>query len=120
MITEARTQRIQKIFELDGHIYAFVSTKIDLCFSAFKRYKRFMTLNYNHMHPFIHVYEAKIHDSKAMREIPYDTMAHYISDREYNDFGNLYIISVSERYSSSKPKRMSDSSPRPRKGGVCR
>lgn len=31
MIAEARKRRIQKIFELDGHVYAFDSTTIDLC-----------------------------------------------------------------------------------------
>lgn len=36
--------------------------------------------------------EAKVHDSKAMPEIPYENGAHYIFDRGYNDFGNLYTI----------------------------
>lgn len=36
MIAEARKRRIQKIFELDGHVYAFDSTTIDLCLSVFE------------------------------------------------------------------------------------
>lgn len=36
MIAEARKRRIQKIFELDGHVYAFDSTTIDLCLSMFE------------------------------------------------------------------------------------
>lgn len=36
MIAEARRRRIQKIFELDGHVYAFYSTTIDLCLSVFE------------------------------------------------------------------------------------
>ena len=36
MITEARKRRIQKIFERDGHVYAFDSTTIDLCLSVFE------------------------------------------------------------------------------------
>lgn len=36
MIAEARRRRIQKIFELDGHVYAFDSTTIDLCLSVFE------------------------------------------------------------------------------------
>ena len=34
MIAEARKRRINKIFELDGHVYAFDSTTIDLCLSV--------------------------------------------------------------------------------------
>ena len=36
MIAEARKRRINKIFELDGHVYAFDSTTIDLCLSVFE------------------------------------------------------------------------------------
>ena len=36
MIAEARKRRINKIFELDGHVYAFDFTTIDLCLSVFE------------------------------------------------------------------------------------
>lgn len=36
MIAEARKRRINKIFELGGHVYAFDSTTIDLCLSVFE------------------------------------------------------------------------------------
>ena len=36
MIAEARKRRILKIFELDGHVYTFDSTTIDLCLSVFE------------------------------------------------------------------------------------
>lgn len=36
MISEARKRRIDKIFELDGHVYAFDSTTIDLYLSVLK------------------------------------------------------------------------------------
>lgn len=36
MIAEARRRRIDKIFELEGHVYAFDSTTIDLCLSVFE------------------------------------------------------------------------------------
>ena len=36
MIAEARKRRINKIFELDGHVYAFDSTTVDLCLSVFE------------------------------------------------------------------------------------
>ncbi|WP_236082681.1 transposase, partial [Bacteroides stercoris] len=35
---------------------------------------------------------ANIHDSKVMLEIPYESGAHYIFDRGYNDFSNLNTI----------------------------
>ncbi|WP_455623695.1 DUF4372 domain-containing protein, partial [Parabacteroides sp.] len=36
MISEVRKRGIDKIFELDGHVYAFDSTTIDLCLSVFE------------------------------------------------------------------------------------
>ncbi len=35
MIAEARSKRITDIFKLDGNVYAFDSTTIDLCLSVF-------------------------------------------------------------------------------------
>lgn len=102
MIAEARKRRIQKIFELDGHVYAFDSTTIDLCLSVFEWAKFRKHKGGIKMHTlydveaqipaFVHITEAKVHDSKAMPEIPYEKGAHYIFDRGYNDFGNLYTI----------------------------
>ena len=101
MIAEARKRRIQKIFELDGHVYAFDSTTIDLCLSVFEWAKfrkhkggiKMHTLyNVNQVTAFVHITEVKVTNSKAMPEIPYEKDAHYIFDRGYNDFGNLYTI----------------------------
>ena len=102
MIAEARKRRIRKIFELDGHVYAFDSTTIDLCLSVFEwaRFRKHkggikMHTLYDveaQVPAFVHITEAKVHDSKAMPEIPYENGAHYIFDRGYNDFGNLYTI----------------------------
>lgn len=102
MIAEARSRRIQKIFELDGHVYAFDSTTIDLCLSVFEWAKFRKHKGGIKMHTlydveaqvpaFVHITPAKVHDTKAMPEIPYEAGAHYIFDRGYNDFGNLYTI----------------------------
>ena len=107
MIAEARKRRIQKIFELDGHVYAFDSTTIDLCLSVFE-WAKFRNKGGIKMHKlydveaqvpaFVHITEAKVHDSKAMPEIPYEKSAHYIFDRGYNDFGNLYTINCIEAF----------------------
>ena len=108
MIAEARRGRIQKIFELDGHVYAFDSTTIDLCLSVFEWAKFRKHKGGIKMHTlydveaqvpaFVHITQAKVHDSKAMPEIPYEKGAHYIFDRGYNDFGNLYTINRIEAF----------------------
>ena len=41
---------------------------------------------------FVHITAANVHDTKALPEIPYESGAHYIFDRGYNDFENLYKI----------------------------
>lgn len=102
MIAEARKRRIERIFELDGHVYAFDSTTIDLCLSVFewakfRKHKGGIKMNTLYdveaeVPAFVHITPANIHDTKAMSVIPYERGAHYIFDRGYNDFGNLYTI----------------------------
>ncbi len=102
MISEARKRRIGNIFELDGHVYAFDSTTIDLCLSVFEWAKFRKHKGGIKMHTlydveaevpaFVHITPAKVHDSKAMPQIPYERKAYYIFDRAYNDFANLYTI----------------------------
>ena len=108
MRAEARKRRIQKIFELDGHVYAFDSTTINLCLSVFEWTKFRKHKGGINMHTlydveaqvlaFVHITPAKVHDTKAMPERPYEAGAHYIFDRGYNDFGNLYHNSINNRY----------------------
>lgn len=105
MIAEARKRRINKIFELDGHVYAFDSTTIDLCLSVFewakfRKHKGGIKLHTLYdieaeVPAFVHITSANIHDSKVMPEIPYELGAHYIFDHGYNDFSNLYTINRS-------------------------
>ena len=102
MIDGARKRRVDKVFELDGHVYAFDSTTIDLCLSVFEWAKFRKHKGGIKMHTlydveaevpaFVHITPANIHDTKAMSVIPYERGAHYIFDRGYNDFGNLYTI----------------------------
>ena len=102
MITESRKHKIDKIFELDGHVYAFDSTTDDLCLSVFewakfRKYKGGIKLHTLYdieaeVLAFVHITPANIHNSKAMPEIPYEPGAHYVFDRGYNDFSNLYTI----------------------------
>ena len=102
MIDEVRKRRIDKIFELDDHVYAFDSTTIDLCLSVFewakfRKHKGGIKLHTLYdieaeIPAFVHITPANIHDSKAMPEIPYKPGAYYVFDRGYNDFSNLYMI----------------------------
>ncbi len=102
MIAETCKNRINKIFEFDGHVYVFGSTTIDLCLSVFEWAKfrkhkdgiKLYTLYdiETEVSTFVHITPANIHDSKAMPEIPYESRTHYIFDRGYNDFSNLNII----------------------------
>lgn len=54
-----------------------------------------------------------------MPEIPYEKGAHYVFDRGYNDFGNLYTINRIEAFFVVRAKTMSGSSQRPGNDG-CR
>ena len=104
MIEQARKRRIEKIFDLEGHVYAFDSTTIDLCLSVFEWAKFRKHKGGIKMHTlydveaqvtaFVHITNANVHDTKAMPEIPYEPDAHYIFDRGYNDYGNLYKINL--------------------------
>lgn len=104
MIEQARKRRIDKIFELKGHVYAFDSTTIDLCLSVFEWAKFRLHKGGIKMHTlydveaqvpaFVHITSANVHDTKAMPEIPYEKDAHYIFDRGYNDYGNLFKINL--------------------------
>lgn len=102
MMEQARQKRAEGIFKLDGKVYAFNATTIPLCLSVFwwakfrkKRggVKAHILYDIEAQVPvFYHITTASVHDSKAMREIPYETGAYYIFDRAYNNFKKLYRI----------------------------
>ena len=115
MIETARKKRATKIFDLDGHVYAFDSTTIDLCldvfwWASFRKHKggiKMLTLYdiETQIPAYVHITTASVHDSKMMPEIPYEKDAHYIFDRGYNDFGNLYKIHLIEAFFVVRAKR---------------
>ena len=102
MMTQAREKRATDIFKLGGKVYAFDSTTIPLCLSVFwwakfrkKKggVKAHVLYDLEAQVPaFYHITTASVNDSKAMQEIPYETDAHYIFDRGYNNFKELYRI----------------------------
>ncbi len=102
MISIARNKRINKDFEIDGKVFAFDSTTIDLCLNIFWWAKFRRTKAGIKMHTlyeietdiptFIHITEAKVHDQRAMDVIPYEHGAYYVFDRGYFDLKRLYHI----------------------------
>ena len=100
LISEARQKRVANIFKLEGNVYAFDSTTIDLCLSVFWWAKFRKNKGGIKMHTlfdietqipaFIHVSEASAHDSTAMKEIPFESNSYYVFDRAYNHFKMLY------------------------------
>jgi hypothetical protein len=108
MINIARKKRINKDFEIDGKVYAFDSTTIDLCLNVFWWAKFRHTKAGIKMHTlyeietdipaFIHITEARVHDQLAMDVIPYEPGAYYVFDRGYFDLERLYHIQKIEAY----------------------
>lgn len=102
MIEQARQKRITDIFHLEGNVYAFDSTTIDLCLSVFWWAKFRKAKGGIKVHTlydvetqiptFIHITTASVHDSKVMNVIPYESGSYYIFDRAYNNFKMLYKI----------------------------
>ena len=102
LVDEAQRKRATDIFKLGGNVYAFDTTTIDLCLNVFwwaKFRKKKGGIKVHTLYDvetqipkFFHITEAKVHDSKAMKEIPYEPSAYYIFDRGYNDFKSLYHI----------------------------
>ena len=102
LVAQAREKRVTDIFKLGGNVYAFDSTTIDLCLSVFWWAKfrekkggiKVHTLYdvETQIPTFFHITEASVHDSKAMKEIPYEPESYYIFDRAYNNFKMLYKI----------------------------
>lgn len=84
MINRARKRRIDKIFKLEGHVYAFDSITIGLCLSVFEwakfrkhkgGIKMYALYDIETQVPaFMHITPENVHDSKAiaMPEIPYE------------------------------------------------
>ena len=94
--------------KVDGNIYAFDSTIIDLCLSVFWWAEFRKAKGGIKMHTlydvktkipsFIYITPANVSDVNAMDHIPYESGSYYIFDRGYNDFERLYRITNLEAY----------------------
>lgn len=102
VVNAAREKRVTDIFNLDGNVYAFDSTTIDLClkvfwWARFRKHKGGVKIHTlydieTQIPAFFHITEAKVNDVNAMDEIPYESGSYYIFDRGYNDYKRLYTI----------------------------
>jgi len=102
MIDLARKKRINNVFKLNGNVYAFDSTTIDLClevfwWAKFRQHKGGIKIHTlydieTQIPTFFHITTASVNDMVAMDAIPYEAEAYYIFDRGYNDFKRLFTI----------------------------
>lgn len=124
LITEARSSYYKDDFEIkvEGNIYAFDSSTIDLCLSVFwwaEFRKRKGGIKLHTLYDvktsipcFILITTAKVNDVNAMDYLHYETGSYYIFDRGYVDFSRLYKIHqagawfVTRAKSNFKFKRM--------------
>lgn len=135
LIDLARKKLQNNIFEIEGKIYAFDSTTIDLCLSVFWWAKFRKTKAGIKIHTlfevttqipvFIHITQALTNDVNAMDEIPYEKEAYYIFDRAYVDFSRLYKIHKLEAFfvirakDNLKFKRIYSLKPDRKSGVIC-
>ena len=115
MMDLARSKRAMDIFKLKGKVYAFDSTTIPLCLSVFwwakfrkKKggVKAHVLYDLESQVPaYFHITTASVHDSKAMKEIPYESGSYYVFDRGYNAFRELYHIHQHESFFIVRAKK---------------
>jgi hypothetical protein len=110
LIDYARRVCVCSDFEVkvDGNVYAFDSTTIDLCLSVFwwaefRKAKGGIKMHTlydvkTQIPSFIYITPATVNDVNAMDQIPYERGSYYIFDRGYNDFERLYRIIKLEAY----------------------
>jgi len=102
LIAIARKNRANDDFQINGQIYAFDSTTIDLCLKVFwwARFRKnkggiklHTLFDINTQIPaFVHITPASVNDMNAMDYLFYETDAYYIFDRGYIDYTRLYKI----------------------------
>jgi len=111
LIDQARKSSIMdQDFQLniDGHVYAFDSTTIDLCLSVFWWAKFRTTKGGIKLHTlydiktsipsFIHISTASVNDMNALDLLYYEPGGYYILDRGYVDYERLFRIHQSSAF----------------------
>lgn len=101
--------------ELEGAIYAFDSTTIDLCLSLFpwarfrqtkSAIKLHTLLNLRGSIPeFIHISEGRVHDVNILDMLLTQPGSFYVMDRAYLDFARLHAVHQSAAFFVTRAKR---------------
>lgn len=100
--------------EIEGLVYAFDSTTIDLCLTLFPWAKFRKTKAAVKAHTlldlrgnipsWIYITDGSVHDVNALDELNIETGAYYVMDRGYVDYGRLYRINQSRAYFVTRAK----------------
>ncbi len=115
MMEQARKKRVTDIFKLKGNVYAFDSTTFPLCLSVFwwakfrkKKggVKAHVLYDLESQVPaFFHISTASVYDTKAMKEIPYESGSYYVFYRGYNAFKELFKVHQHESFFVVRAKK---------------
>jgi hypothetical protein len=100
--------------DLDGAVYAFDATTIDLCLSVFAwapfrstkaaiKLHTLLDLRGN-IPSFIHIIDGKTHEVNTLDELTIEPGAFYLLDRGYLDFARLYVIHESKAFFVTRAK----------------
>lgn len=104
LIKEARKLYDKDYYRLDidSMVYAFDSSTIELClklcpWADFRHDKGAIKMHTllslrGSIPTFIYLTDGKVHDSKAMDELPIEAFAYYLMDKGYVDFKRLYKL----------------------------
>jgi hypothetical protein len=104
LINEARNSCYKSDFEInvEGNVYAFDSSTIDLCLSVFWWAKFRRTKGGIKLHTlydvktsiptFLHISNAKMHDVNALDLISYESGSFYVIDKAYIDYKRLFHL----------------------------
>jgi hypothetical protein len=94
--------------KIEGNVYAFDSTLIDLCLNVFWWAKFRKEKGGIKMHTlldvktnipvFVHITTASVHEINTLDELDYEVGGYYVLDRGYLDFERLFIIALVGAY----------------------
>ena len=116
LISHARKECFSDNFELvmQGNVYAFDSTVIDLClnifwWAKFRKAKGAVKLHTlfdvkTNIPCFVHVTEASVHDVNVLDELEYEKGSYYVLDKGYVDFKRLWVIHRANAYFVTQAK----------------
>ena len=116
LIEEARNSCYKTDFEInvEGNVYAFDSSTIDLCLSVFwwaefRKHKGGIKLHALYdvktsIPAFLYISNAKMHDVKALDQLTYEAGSFYVLDKAYVDFKRLYYLHQQKAFFVTRAK----------------